>query len=383
MKSLIGSLSALARQIPRRRATVRATCARVLTGRLGWVALIALLLASACRSVSGSRAAPPIEPVAATPTPTPAPIQLPADDAPHDVLTEWWYYTGHLRTADGERYGFEFVVFQSTRRDHPVGYLAHFAITDPQRKRFRFAARTAQRPTIPATLDLVVDGWTLQGGDGRDRLAATMNDYAVELSLVSQKPAVLHRGGLISFGPAGDSYYYSRTRLAVTGSIRVGGTWHVVEGLAWFDHQWGNYIVPTVGGWDWFSIQLGNGAELMVSLLRDASGTRSGTFATFVDTAGRAFDVPASAIDIVALDRWHSPHTGATYPAGWRLQIADQPELGVPAIALQLSPVLPDQELAFNPVSYWEGAVTVVGTLAGQAVTGEGYVELTGYAADR
>jgi predicted secreted hydrolase len=46
---------------------------------------------------------------------------------------------------------------------------------------------------------------------------------------------------------------------------------------------------------------------------------------------------------------------------------------------LAAAPRLRDQELdlAFR---YWEGAVAVEGSRAGEPVTGRGYVELTGYA---
>ena len=43
----------------------------------------------------------------------------PRDDAPHDRLTEWWYYTGHLRAADGRRFGFEFVDLPGRARRLP------------------------------------------------------------------------------------------------------------------------------------------------------------------------------------------------------------------------------------------------------------------------
>ena len=46
-------------------------------------------------------------------------------------------------------------------------------------------------------------------------------------------------------------------------------------------------------------------------------------------------------------------------------------------------PSLPDQELdtrKSTQVIYWEGSVNVTGTYEGNAVTGHGYVEPTGYA---
>jgi predicted secreted hydrolase len=46
---------------------------------------------------------------------------------------------------------------------------------------------------------------------------------------------------------------------------------------------------------------------------------------------------------------------------------------------LLVEPWLAGQEMRTSFV-YWEGAVRLSGTRAGRAVTGHGYVELTGYA---
>ena len=81
---------------------------------------------------------PPAQGPAATPVPEPTrrpvrdpqPVRLPADDAPHDRLTEWWYYTGHLEDGDGGRWGFEYVVFRAERGDFPVSWASHLALTD-------------------------------------------------------------------------------------------------------------------------------------------------------------------------------------------------------------------------------------------------------------
>jgi predicted secreted hydrolase len=50
---------------------------------------------------------------------------------------------------------------------------------------------------------------------------------------------------------------------------------------------------------------------------------------------------------------------------------------------LTISPALADQELRLakmGTLDYWEGSCTAHGQVAGRAVTGEGYTELTGYA---
>src|SRR5580765_2899848 len=68
------------------------------------------------------------------------PYAFPRDHFEHpDFRTEWWYYTGNLRSAEGKRFGFELVFFRQGQRHEPVEnrsawriddvYLAHLALT--------------------------------------------------------------------------------------------------------------------------------------------------------------------------------------------------------------------------------------------------------------
>ena len=80
----------------------------------------------------------------------PPSIQCPADEAPHQSLTEWWYYTGLLegKGADGSarRYGFELTVFQTLRGRLPPYYVAHYAVTDLGRSAFVYDQRAEFGP---------------------------------------------------------------------------------------------------------------------------------------------------------------------------------------------------------------------------------------------
>jgi predicted secreted hydrolase len=290
---------------------------------------------------------------------------FPRDAGPHDVLTEWWYYTGHLATPDGRPYGFEFTLFQIRRQDTPTAYVGHFAVSDIAGQHFFHQARFVQGEAQPMPLD--VQGWRLALGD---TLAAAMDDGpSLSLRLTDEKPPALHHGGYIDEGPAGGSYYYSRTRLAVAGELS--GT--PVTGLAWMDHQWGNFIVPTssIGGWDWYSLQLDDRVEVMLYVLRGPGG--STVFGSLVQPDGRVEELAPGSVQEQATGHWTSAHTGAVYPSGWRLSL--------PGHDLVLTPLLDDQELYFPDAppgsvpAYWEGAVTISGSQ-----TGQGYVELTGYA---
>jgi predicted secreted hydrolase len=329
-----------------------------------------LVLGSAC-----ARPLTPLPPApVAVPTPLPA-VQFPRDALPHDVLTEWWYVTGHLTDGQAE-YGFEFTVFQARRYNAPTGYLAHFAITDVAGQRFSHQARVSQgEPSGGFPID--VDGWRLSSDGGTDRIDARMLSgpgveipFALRLEAVDQKPPALHHGGLIDYGSAGVSYYYSRTLLRVQGELQTGdAAARPVTGEAWMDHQWGDFVVAG-GGWDWYSLQLDDQTELMLYVLRDAAGRTTSVYGTQVLPDGSTRELEGVAPS--ALGQWTSPHTGATYPSGWRLTLSDAREL-------EIEPVLQDQELyfpdfAFGGMVYWEGAVRVSGD-----ATGRGYVELTGY----
>lgn len=352
---------------------------------------------------------------AATAAPAPAdpqPIDLARDDAPHDRLTEWWYYTGHLRSADGRRFGFEYVIFRAERGAFPVSWVSHLAITDETNGRFHYSQRLEVGPGVdrstPGTagtaagFDLAIRGiaatttqggevpaWTMTGAAGNDRLSAALapdeaaragspGGLGLDLRLRATKPPVLHdRDGWIDFGPAGGSYYYSRTAMEADGTVTVGGLTLDVEGIAWFDHQWGDFISVGGAGWDWFAINLDDGTDLTLSLVRDLAGGYPLIYGTLVGPHGDVRHLDRDAFSVTVTASWISPATGAEYPAGWTIEVPGH------ELTIHLTPTVAAQELdtrATTGVVYWEGSQVVRATRAGTPLGGEAYVELTGYA---
>jgi predicted secreted hydrolase len=344
----------------------------------------------------------------------PLPVVLPRDDGPHDRLTEWWYYTGHLKADDGSRFGFEFVIFRAERGRFPVSWASHLAVTDETGSRFHYAQREEVGPQVDRSLgedgstegfDLAITGtdavtavsdprpsWTMAGSNGIDRLSAALSSpeamasgaaggMALELQLAAVKPPVLHHGdGWIDFGPAGSSYYYSRTAMTATGSLTLDDRDLHVDGSAWFDHQWGDFISVGGGGWDWFAVNLDDGTDLTLSLVRDADGTYPLVYGTLVGRDGTVRHLERDAFAVTVTDRWRSPATGADYPAAWTLAIPSED------LAIDLRPTVAAQELdtrATTGVVYWEGSQVVRASRDGRALGGQAYVELTGYAPSR
>lgn len=318
------------------------------------------------------------------------PVRFPQDEGAHNNLTEWWYYTGHFdaREPGGKlhNYGFELVVFQAARSDLPPLYASHFAISDITRGEFHYDQRSVLLPTKPAPpkepgINVNVGDWRIQGVNGHDTLQASMKDYAFTAQLQDKKKPILHNGnGLITYGLAGFSYYYSRTRMELSGTLTDHGRTLQINGQAWMDHQWGDFLTLAKSGWDWYSIQLEDNTEMMLYFIRDATGKVISTYIGSIDQSGNDYVIKPAALRSEVLGQWTSPTTHITYPSGWRLTINDPRIKGT----LTVTPQLKDQELVVYQSTgnvYWEGAVTVQFQSKGKTTAGKGYVELTGYQA--
>jgi predicted secreted hydrolase len=338
---------------------------------------------------------PPASPTS-PPTTDPQPVVFPRDEAPHGRLTEWWYYTGHLRSADDRRFGFEFVIFRAERGGFPVSWASHLALTDETGGAFGYAQRSEIGPQVDVSgdegfdlrihgsndngvIDMSAGAWEMAGLGGSDGLSAMAADFGIEVLLSDTRAApVLHDTiGWIDFADAGSSYYYSRPRMTASGTVTIEGQAFEVDGQAWFDHQWGDFIAVGGGGWDWFAVNLDDGTDLTLSLVRAADGTYPLVYGTLVRGTGETVHLPSDAFTVTPVDTWTSPNTGAVYPSGWTISIPDE------QLEIALTPTVLDQELdtrRTTGVVYWEGSQIVEATHAGEPVGGEGYVELTGYA---
>ncbi len=325
-------------------------------------------------------------------------FSFPLDHGPHpDFQTEWWYYTGNLDAADGRHFGYQLTFFRraiaptATARNSDWAtnqiYFAHFAITDVKNnahwatERFsRGAAGLAGASGDPYRVWL--ENWdasSLNADGSRVQLRADDSAHALALTLNAVKPVVLHGDQGLSQASShiGDAaYYFSFTRLATEGTIRVNGETVAVKGLSWMDHEFGTTMLgANAAGWDWFSFQLSDGREVMFFQIRQKDGSIEPlSSGTLVEPDGSAHALTREQVNIQVLDTWTSPKSGGKYPARWGVSIPSA------NIQLTLKPYVADQEMHVS-VTYWEGAVEIAGRSNGAPVTGSGYVEMTGYAA--
>jgi predicted secreted hydrolase len=327
----------------------------------------------------------------------PLPILLPQDHGPHfDYQTEWWYYTGNLRAEDGRPLGYQLTFFRRGLLPGapPPGpglatnqiYLAHLAVTDVAaathvfRERFsRGAAGLAGAGSAP--FEVWLEDWRAEGVNAEGsavHLRARDAGLALDLDLKAAKPLVAYGDrGLSpkSDEPGNASYYVGYPRLHTRGSIASGGPPATVEGESWFDHEWSTSALgPQAVGWDWFSLQLSDGRDLMLFSIRRQDGTTEPVSGgTLVGPEGRTRRLNAGDFRVEVEDRWQSPESKAVYPSRWDVTI---PSAGT---RLRVEPWLKDQEMRTS-FTYWEGAVRVTGSQGGASLTGQGYAELTGYA---
>jgi predicted secreted hydrolase len=313
---------------------------------------------------------------------------FPRDHFEHrDFRTEWWYYTGNLRSSDGKRFGFELVFFRQGQRREPIenrsvwrvddAYLAHLALTDVDGKRFYPDERLNRAGPGVAGASFekqrVWNGnWSAQWSGDRQTLAATSEEFRFHLQLEPSKPLVIHGSEGVSQkaeGAGKASHYISFPRLAVSGDLELKGARYTVTGTAWMDHEWfTRQLDASQVGWDWFSVQLDDGRELMLFQLRTKTGAIDPhSSGTYVDRQGTAHHLTAREFSLEPGRRWVSEKTPAGYPVSWRI--------GVPSLALSLEcdALLDSQELT-GQNNYWEGAVRYSGS-----ARGTGYLEMTGY----
>lgn len=294
-------------------------------------------------------------------------VQLPRDDGAHQSLLEWWYWAGHLKTGAGRWFGFELVFFE-VRLVGVTLLVTHHAITDIQEKSFHYRIEMGRRSgkVSPQAIDLSHAGLWAKGADGRDRLHGQVDEYQLDLEIVSQKAPVLqHDRGYLEYDFGGHTHYYSRERMDARGTLRIGDRELPVTGSAWFDHQWGDMGNVLEQSWDWFGIQLDDGREIMVFRMR-FGGQEKLRGGSYSPAKGQPIRLKPDEIEIVPRGEWKSPHSGCAYPRQWLLRIRDREFL--------ITPVIEDQELYSSFPKYWEGVAEVGGSATGRAL-----IELNSY----
>ena len=321
------------------------------------------------------------------------PFHFPADHGPHPTYrNEWWYLTGNLRSADEARaFGFQITLFRIALQPEPLSsdsawrtnqaWMAHAALSDVAGRDHQAYERFARQAlglagAQQAPLKVWLEDWQLQLDEpgGVWRLQLPTPGFDLTLELVPASPVVLQGDqGLSqkSAEPGNASYYYSVPRLQASGHLQLHGAKLPVQGTAWLDREWGTSALgPDQTGWDWFSLQLADGRNLMYYQLRRSDGSgdphSSGSLS---DSTGLQRRLTPADVELTPLAYWNAGKR--RYPVEWRVQLQGE------AHPWRVRALLEDQEMRLS-VRYWEGAVEVSDELNGDRL-GRGYLEMAGY----
>jgi predicted secreted hydrolase len=316
------------------------------------------------------------------PTAIPAPIVFPLDEFAHESRLEWWYNSGHLRTEKGREFGFHFVVFKADDGLGEPNLVAQLGILEVETgEHYELSRAEAGFRITEDPLNIHITDWiyAIWPDSGHQQWSTGNGEIVMSLEMSATSPPMLHNE--IGWLPtdAGATYYYSWPRQSAVGTIKLGDETFEVTGTSWFDHQWGDFFVlGKPAGWQWFALQLEDGGSLMITESRGLDGKIVDTYGTYMSPDGevRSLQQSEDGIDLTAIGEWNSPTTGATYPSGWSLSVES---LGMDLI---INPVANDQEVQGGlpaASTYWEGKAWIDGTQNGQPISGDAYVELSGY----
>ncbi|MBX9690007.1 MAG: hypothetical protein K2X27_25070, partial [Candidatus Obscuribacterales bacterium] len=295
-------------------------------------------------------------------------FKFPADHANHpDYKQEWWYFTGHLFTKEGKRYGYEVTFFRQAvhpsigaKESDETLHMVHFAVTDDEKKKFFYrqkydSAASGKVKISPPGQNLSLDheGWSLKQLDGQFALKLDNPNYSINLLLTPQKPPAIHgANGFIQKLPCKgcSSQYYSYTNLKTEGVLSVGGAPSQVQGVTWMDHEFMSDPSLNKGlAWEWFSMQVDDGSELMLYRFPGKDGMPNKySCGTLVNKDGTQEHISYNDFVAVPLGVWGSDSSNRNYITSWCIIIPRR------KMAIFLSPDVKGQELNTTGVNYLE-----------------------------
>lgn len=306
-------------------------------------------------------------------------FSFPADHGPHDGFRiEWWYVTANLKDAQGHEFGVQWTLFRSALKATPevagwenqTIWLGHAAVTSAMAHHAaeRYArGGVGQAGVSVAPFTAWIDDWRFSGPLDNVQLSARDKHFSYQLRLVSSRPLVLQGDkGFSQKSEQGQaSYYYSQPFFQANGSLEIDGKTYTVSGPAWLDREWSSQpLTASQTGWDWFSLHLDSGEQVMLYRMRQKDGAPYLT-GTWIDAQGQTQPLHGDDISLTPQDT--AKVAGRSMPVRWSIKIPGK-HLDITTTALN-----PNAWMDLR-IPYWEGPVRLSGSQGGQ-----GYLEMTGY----
>jgi hypothetical protein len=320
---------------------------------------------------------PATQAVAASGSSKGAPLFVAADSdlvAKEGVAQDSWFVISHL-TSGSNRLDLLVHYIRLTPPQGPV-IQAMVSVLDPVSGKSLSEEKDyepSETTFSTASLDVQTPAGGLSGHASAMQVTGRFQRINVDLTLAHQGPLLANLGtGILPF--YGDiNYEYALPSMKTVGSVVVDGKRYEVDGVSWFDRQWGQMSQSFWAHmqWSWMGISLDNGDR--ISLWDIIDGDKEHAFATLLHPDGRHEIVDVEPLAQGATSIWTSPATGHRYPTHWVISI---PTLRA---RLRVEPLIREQELV-SPIGVhkYEAASKVAGEIQGKPATGYAVVEMVG-----
>lgn len=268
-----------------------------------------------------------------------AQIDFPRDEAPHDALTEWWYFAGNLQADGGETFGYELSVFKVRVLGFDK-YFADIAVNNNRSREFRSNRLQFHRPRVAQSgLSLILNEnvSVTKGHNGRVFIRGEVKGFAelaLEVLLEDENRVLINGTGYLNYGQGAGSFYYADPRAETTGLVTLksstGNKTYSVAGNSWFDHQWGPFL-PGVfplnmkQSW-WLSGQLedGRNVNFFQTFTGDGRPLSGGGYIQMPD--GSTKHLKTGDYTMTPTRHWTSPKSQRKYGVEWLVVLAETGE---------------------------------------------------------
>jgi len=320
-------------------------------------------------------------------TPTGSLISFSKDEGKHaSEEIEWWYTTGHLTgQTSGAKYSYMLSYFVYSYQGFDGFRILNITNDDTGEKYFNtspvkydiisndklhlqassiFLPKTENwNNKVDTNLKIIPFEYTLNASTSK-----------VELKLeyeTIKRPLILGGNGKFNQGSSSYTYYYSQTKNDVTGTINFNGFTEDVVGISWIDRQYGSFNPLQDEKYEWMSLQLSNGMDINLwNLFTDDNKIPDNlNFRILSAYVDENTQYTTKDFKLQRLEFHYTSDLENCYSKKWHLTSSTN------NIDLIIFVLQNDSEVQL-PFRFYEGAITIEGTVNGMNVTGQGFAEL-------